>query len=103
MAYRKVKRPVILSHAEQEFVKQQLQIVKKFFKPVRGKFTLQCVDGSKKDWIFTARYYTEDDIKSDAEEFCQRLCSTSKKKWKVVSVEVLGRLDEQAESEETKS
>lgn len=103
MAYRKTKKPVILSRAEQEFVKQQLQMVKKFFKPVRGKFTLQCVDGSKKNWIFTARYYTEDDIRSDAEGFCQRLCTTSKKKWKVVSTEVLGRLDEQSEDEEVKT
>lgn len=99
MAYRKTKKPVILSKAEQEFVKKQLQIVKKLFKPIRGKFILQCIDGSKKDWIFTARYYTEDDIRADAEEFCQKLCGVSKKKWKVTNVEILGRLDEQVEDE----
>ncbi len=99
MAYRKAKKPVILSKAEQEFVKKQLQIVKKLFKPIRGKFVLQCIDGSKKDWIFTARYYTEGDIRADAEEFCQKLCGVSKKKWKVADVEVLGRLDEQVEDE----
>ena len=99
MAYRKTKKPVVLSKDEQEFIKKQLQIVKKFFKPIRGKFVLQCIDGSNKDWDFTARYYKEDDIKVDAEEFCQKLCGISKKKWKVVNIEVLGSLDEQIEDE----
>ena len=99
MAYRKTKKLVVLRKAEQEFVKKQLQIVKKLFKPIRGKFVLQCIDGSKKDWVFTARYYTEGDIRADAEEFCQRLCSVSQKKWKVADVEVLGRLHEQVEDE----
>lgn len=97
--HKKSKKPPVLSKAEQEFVKKQLQIVKKLFKPIRGKFILQCIDGSKKDWIFTARYYTEDYIRADAEEFCQKLCSVSSKKWKVAGVEVLGRLDEQVEDE----
>lgn len=90
MAFKKKKKPPVLSKADQEEIKTRLNASKRFFKPLRGEIIYKR-DGAEQDVVATARYYTEDDIEKDAETIVEKLNSLNNgKHWSVISWRVLG-------------
>lgn len=92
MTWKPKKKPKPLSREEQVYVQEKLNAYKKFFKPLKGEIIYK-VEGSSQEVVATARYYTEDDIKKDAEEIVARMNELSKgeKKWVLVSAKSIGR------------
>lgn len=96
MAFKaKRKKPPVLSKEDRAYVQEKLNVYKKFFKPLKGEFIYK-VEGSKQEVVATARYYTEADIKKDAEETVARMNGLSRKKddgrhWILVSWRVIGK------------
>lgn len=104
MAFQKKKKPPILSKEEQAYVQEKLNAYKKFFKPLKGEFIYKR-DGCSQEVVAIARYYTEEDIKKDAEDTVERMNELDKEKhWSLVSWRVVSKSTiEEAESEENKS
>lgn len=104
MAFQKKKKPPVLSKEEQAYVQEKLNAYKKFFKPLKGEFIYKR-DGSSQEVVATARYYTEEDIKKDAEDTVERMNKLDKEKhWSLVSWRVVSKSTiEEAEAEEDKS
>ena len=101
MAFKKRKKPLVLSKEEQAHVQERLNACKKFFKPLKGEFIYKR-DGGLQEVVATARYYTEDDIKKDAEETVARMNSLGKgKHWSLVSWRIVSKTTiEEAEAVE---
>lgn len=90
MTFKKKKKPPVLSKADQEEIRTRLDASKRFFKPLRGEIIYKR-DGSMQDVVATARYYTEEDIKIDAESIVSKLNSLNNgKHWSIISWRVLG-------------
>ena len=103
MAFQKRKKPPVLSKEEQAYVQEKLNAYKKFFKPLKGEFIYKR-DDCPQEVVATARYYTEDDIKKDAEETVARMNKLDKgKHWSLLSWRVVSKSTiEEAEAEEGK-
>lgn len=103
MAFQKRKKPPVLSKEEQAYVQERLNAYKKFFKPLKGEFIYKR-DDCPQEVVATARYYTEDDIKKDAEETVARMNELDKgKHWSLLSWRVVSKSAiEEAEAEERK-
>ena len=90
MAFQKKKKPPVLSKEEQAYVQEKLNAYKKFFKPLKGEFIYKR-DDCPQEVVATARYYTEEDIKKDAEDTVARMNGLDKGKhwsllgWRVIS------------------
>jgi hypothetical protein len=83
-------------------VQEKLNAYKKFFKPLKGEFIYKR-DGSSQEIVATARYYTEEDIKKDAEDTVARMNKLDKEKhWSLVSWRVVSKSTFE-EAEENKS
>jgi len=90
MAFKKKKKPPVLSKEDQEEIRERLNASKRFFKPLRGEIIYKR-DGSSQDVVATARYYTEEDIEADAKRIVDSLNSINNgKHWSVISWRVLG-------------
>lgn len=101
MAFQKKKKPPILSKEEQAYVQEKLNAYKKFYKPLKGEFIYKR-DGSSQEVVSIARYYTEDDIKKDAEDTVARMNELDKgKHWSLLSWRIVSKSTvEEAEVEE---
>lgn len=101
MAFQKKKKPRPLTKEEQAFVEEKLNAYKKFFKPLKGEFIYKR-DGSSQEVVATARYYTEEDIKKDAEATVARMNELDKgKHWSLVSWRTVSKSTiEETEAEE---
>ena len=85
MAFQKKKKPPVLSKEEQAYVQEKLNAYKKFYKPLKGEFIYKR-NGSSQEVVATARYYTKEDIKKDAEATVARMNEHDKgKHWSLVS------------------
>ena len=75
----KPKKPVVLSPEERAYVQKKLEDYKnKFFKPIKGEFIYK-IEGFPEEIAATARYFTEEDLKNDAEETVARMNAKDKK------------------------
>lgn len=91
MAFQKRKKPPVLSKEEQAYVQEKLNAYKKFYKPLKGEFIYKR-DGSSQEVVSIARYYTEDDIKKDAEDTIARMNELDKgKHWSLLSWRVVSK------------
>ena len=91
MAFQKKKKPPILSKEERAYIQEKLNIYKKFFKPLKGEFIYKR-DGSSQEVVSIARYYTEDDIKKDAEDTIARMNELDKgKHWSLLSWRIISK------------
>jgi len=91
MAFQKKKKPPVLSKEEQAYVQEKLNVYKKFFKPLKGEFVYKRDDCSQ-EVVATARYYTEEDIKKDAEDTVARMNELDKgKHWSLLSWRVISK------------
>ena len=104
MSFQKRKKPPVLSKEEQAYVQEKLNDYKKFFKPFKGEFIYKRDDCSQ-EVVATARYYTEENIKKDAEDMVERMNKLDKDKhWSLVSWRVVSKSTiEEVEAEENKS
>lgn len=101
MAFKKKKKPPVLSREDQESIKERLEATKRFFKPLKGEFIYK-KDGSKQEVVETARYYKEEDIKKDAEETVARMNALDNgKHWILVSWRVVSKPGDVSGIEET--
>lgn len=102
MAWKPKKKPKVLSREEQANIKEKLNIYKKFFKPLKGEIIFKRKESSQ-EWVQTARYFSEDDMKKDAIEIVNILNSIrSKKTWEIVSERIVGKEVESNEDDNNK-
>lgn len=103
MTFQKKKKPPVLSKEEQAYVQEKLNAYKKFFKSLKGEFIYK-QDGCSQEVVATARYYTEEDIRKDAEDTIANMNKLDKEKhWSLVSWRVVSKSTiEEAEAEENK-
>lgn len=104
MAFQKKKKPPVLSKEEQAYVQEKLNAYKKFYKPLKGEFIYKRV-GSSQEVVATARYYTEEDIKKDAEDTVAKMNKLDKEKhwtllsWRVVSKSTMEEAEEKRDED----
>ena len=104
MAWKPKKKPKPLSKEEQAFVQEKLNAYKKFFKPLKGEIIYK-VEGSSQEVVATARYYTEYDVKKDAEDIvaCMNALSKGSKRWVLVNAKVIGKDEAEDDNGEVKN
>ena len=89
----KPKKPVVLSPEERAYVQKKLEDYKKFFKPIKGEFIYK-IEDYPQEVVATARYYTEEDIKKDAENTIARMNANDKEhRWTLVSWRVVNKFE----------
>lgn len=95
---KKSKKAPVLSKEEQAYVQEKLNAYKKFFKPLKGEFIYKR-DDCNQEVVATARYYTEEEIKKDAEDTVARMNTLDPEKhWSLISWRVVSK-DSQDEEE----
>lgn len=98
--YKKKKKAPVLSNADREDIQRRLEAQKKLVKTLKGQIVYKR-EGSLQEVVDTARYYTEEDLKKEAQAIIDRMNSLDKsKKWMLVNYEIIGRVVEEAEDEE---
>lgn len=98
--YKKKKKAPVLSKADREDIQRRLEAQKKLVKTLKGQIVYKR-EGSLQEVVDTARYYTEEDLKKEAQAIIDRMNSLDKaKKWMLVNYEIIGRAIEEAEDEE---
>lgn len=96
------KKKHIETPAERAWIDKMLNASKRWNKPLKGKFVLKR-DGSAQEVVFTAKYNTEEELKTDAESIVAKMNELDKDKhWTLLSCEVVGK-DMQEESSEEES
>ena len=101
MAYKDTKKKkYALTFEDKAYLQEKLNAHKKWDKPYKGEIVL-AFDGCPQEFVFKARYSTNEELASDAKARAESLSALDKsKKWKVVSAKLIGQAIDDEEKEQ---